>query len=152
MSIGAIFSHRVRGVRLVEVWAFGLLAALVFGVYMTKTFAGREATEIATTQDQIVQEQTHIRLLKAEVAYLEQPERIERLSHTYLPLQPMQGKRETPPERLADIAVKAPAPVMGPTVPMALAALTPVPAAAGPQEPPVVPVTAEPIDAVGERR
>lgn len=142
MSIGAIFTHRVRGVRLIEVWAVGLLAALVFGLYMTKTFAGREASEITHTEDQIEQEQTHIRLLKAEVAYLEQPERIERLSQTYLNLAPMQGKREADADRLAEIADKAPAksaPATSAPAPMALAALASPPAVPG-QAP------AEPID------
>lgn len=127
MSIGAIFSHRVRGVRLVEVWAIGLLAVLVFGVYLTKTFAGREATEITRTQAQIEDETTRIRLLKAEVAYLEQPERIERLSQLYLHLAPMSGKRETDPEGLQDIIHRpAPQPETAP------AALLPPPAADAP--------------------
>jgi hypothetical protein len=103
MSIAGIFTRRVRGVRLVEVWAIGLLVILVFGVYLTKTFAGREAADIARTQSQIEEEQTRIRLLKAEVAYLEQPERIERLSQAYLHLEPLSGKRETDAENLADI-------------------------------------------------
>lgn len=146
MSISAIFTHRVRGVRLIEVWAFGVLAALVFGVYMTKTFAGREATEITRTQAQIDQEETHIRLLKAEVAYLEQPERIERLSHAYLHLEPMQGKREAPADKLAEIAAKAPVPAAAPALappPLAMAVLP-----AGPQGEATGPVTAEPIDTV----
>ena len=150
MSIGAIFTHRVRGVRLIEVWAFGVLAALVFGVYMTKTFAGREANEITRTQTQIDQEVTHIRLLKAEVAYLEQPERIERLSQAYLHLEPMQGKREAPADQLAEIAAKAPAPLASQPLappPLAMAVLP-----SAPQGEPVTPVTAEPIDAVGEPR
>lgn len=111
MSIAGIFTRRVRGVRLVEVWAIGLLAVLVFGVYLTKTFASREASEITRTQARIEEEQTRIRLLKAEVAYLEQPERIERLSQAYLHLEPMSGKRETDPEGLVDI-VRRPAPAV----------------------------------------
>lgn len=150
MSIGAIFTRRVRGVRLIEVWGVGLLFVLVFGVYLTKTFAGREANEITKTQAQIEQEQTRIRLLKAEVAYLEQPERIERLSQAYLKLAPMQGKRETDPEGLAEIARKAPEPAPMPEAaqPMAMAAMLP---AALPGEP-AAPVTAEPVDAPGARR
>lgn len=127
MSIGAIFSHRVRGVRLVEVWAIGLLAVLVFGVYLTKTFAGREATEITRTQAQIEDETTRIRLLKAEVAYLEQPERIERLSQLYLHLAPMSGKRETDAEGISDLVHKpAPQPEAAP------APMLPAPASAAP--------------------
>ena len=146
MSIAGIFTRRVRGIRLVEVWAIGLLAVLVFGVYLTKTFAGREAAEISRTQAQIEQEQTRIRLLKAEVAYLEQPERIERLSQVYLHLAPMSGKRETDPEGLIEIVRRPqpaiePAPAVGPAAaapalaepaPMAMAAVTgPMPTPAG---------------------
>jgi hypothetical protein len=143
MSIGAIFTHRVRGVRLIEVWGLGFLALLVFGVYMTKTFAGREASEISRTQSQIEQEETHIRLLKAEVAYLEQPERIERLSQIYLHLSPMQGKRETEADRLDEI-VRKPAQAITPH-PMALAALSTTPLA---PHGPTVAMRAEPIDTV----
>lgn len=148
MSLGSIFTHRVRGVRLIEVWAVGLLAVLVFGVYMTKTFAGREANEITRTQAQIEQEQTRIRLLKAEVAYLEQPERIERLSQLYLHLAPMQGKRETEADRLAEIARKAPEPVANP--PLAMSAVAPL--AESPAQLPAAPVVAEPIDSPGAAR
>jgi hypothetical protein len=65
----------------------------------------------------------------------------------------MQGKREVTPDRLAEIASKAvvPAPTLAPAEPMALVALTPAPAD-GALGRAVVPVTAEPIDPVGERR
>jgi hypothetical protein len=133
MSIGAIFSRRVRGVRLIEVWAIGLLAVLVFGVYLTKTFAGREASEIARTQAQIEDENTRIRLLKAEVAYLEQPERIERLSQLYLNLAPMSGKRETDPEGMVDLVRRpAPPPVAAPPALVTAHAPTPASASAAP--------------------
>jgi hypothetical protein len=131
MSIGAIFTHRVRGVRLIEVWAIGLLAVLVFGVYLSKTLAGREAADITRTKSEIAEEQTHIRLLKAEVAYLEQPERIERLSQTYLHLEPMSGKRETDPESIAEI-VRRPQPQAAPVAALPVDAPAPPPVAAAP--------------------
>ena len=46
----SLFERRVRGFRLVDVVAFGLLAALVLGVYLAKTMAGRERAEIARTE------------------------------------------------------------------------------------------------------
>lgn len=142
MSIGGIFTRRVRGVRLIEVWAIGLLAVLVFGVYLTKTFAGREASDISRTKAEISEEQTRIRLLKAEVAYLEQPERIERLSQAYLHLEPMSGKRETDPEGIADIVRRpAPQPAPAPLEPSAPAPAAAAPmamAALSPSAPPVV--------------
>jgi hypothetical protein len=131
MSMGAIFTRRVRGVRLIEVWAVGLLAVLVFGLYLSKTLAGREAADITRTKAEIVQEQTHIRLLKAEVAYLEQPERIERLSQLYLHLEPMSGKRETDPEGIADI-VRRPAPQPAPVATAPADPTVPAPSAVAP--------------------
>jgi hypothetical protein len=146
MSIAGVFTRRVRGVRLVEVWAIGLLAVLVFGVYLTKTFAGREAAEISRTQAQIEEEQTRIRLLKAEVAYLEQPERIERLSQAYLHLEPLSGKRETDAEGLADI-VRRPQPQAAPAPAPAPAA--PEPAGSAPM---AMTVMADPAPAAGAPR
>jgi hypothetical protein len=111
MSLRGFFERRVRGVRVIELWAGGLTLALALGVYLAKTNAGDEGADIARTQIQINREQRQIRLLKAEVAYLEQPQRLERLSSAYLGLQPMSGKRETVVENLQEVArTGAPAP------------------------------------------
>ena len=40
MSIAALFTRRVRGVRLVNLWGAGLLLVLVLSLYLVKTFAG----------------------------------------------------------------------------------------------------------------
>jgi len=100
----SFFDRKVRGFRLVDVVAFGLLMALVMSVYLAKTIAGRERTEIATVEKQIDAERARIRLLQAEVAHLEQPARIERLSSAYLGMAPLAAKRETTPENLAAVA------------------------------------------------
>ncbi|WP_091740547.1 cell division protein FtsL [Phenylobacterium immobile] len=85
----SLFDRRVRGFRLVDLAAMGVLAAMILGVYLAKTFAGRERAEIASVTRQIDGERARIRLLKAEVSHLEQPGRIERLSESYLGLKPV---------------------------------------------------------------
>ncbi len=100
MSMASLFQRRVRGVRLLNVIGSALLLVLVVGLYLLKTSAGGERTDIAGTEQQIVEEHTRIRLLQAEVAYLEQPARIERLSQQYLGLEPTPGKREADPDTL----------------------------------------------------
>ena len=96
--------RRVRGFRLVDLVALGVLTVLILGVYLAKTIAGRERTEIARVERQIVMEKARIRLLRAEVSHLEQPARIERLSEAYLGLAPASLKRETTLEALSEIA------------------------------------------------
>ncbi|HEX8233775.1 MAG TPA: cell division protein [Caulobacteraceae bacterium] len=97
------FKARWRGFPVIELWAGGFAVVLALGVYLLKTGAGDEGQRIARTQHEIVAEQRKIRLLQAEVAYLEQPERIGQLA-TALGLQPLSGKQETPPENLEDVA------------------------------------------------
>lgn len=106
----SLFSRKVRGFRLVDVVAAGLLIALILGVYLAKTVAGRERTEIASVEKQIAGERARIRLLQAEVAHLEQPARIEALSTQYLGMAPIEAKHETTPESLRDIAAQEQAP------------------------------------------
>ena len=108
--IGAIFRRRVRGVRVINLWGAGVLLVLVLGLYLAKTFAGGERADIAQAEANIADEQHRIRLLRAEVSYLEQPERISRLSEQYLGLQPASGKHETTLAALPQLArVEAPA-------------------------------------------
>jgi hypothetical protein len=99
--------ERRRGFRLVELLAFGCLAAIVLGVYLTKAAAGSEGARIAVVNKQIAEEQRRMRLLRAELAFLEQPRRIERLAANYLALQPISAKRETQPAALPEIAHEA---------------------------------------------
>ena len=123
--LGGLFTRRVRGVRLVNLWGAGLLLVLVIGLYLVKTFAGGERADIAQTEFQIADEQHKIRLLHAELAYLEQPARIERLSEQYLGLAPASGKHETSLAELGQIA-------RAPVDPKAKAAAAPLPASSEP--------------------
>ena len=102
--IRGFLNRRYRGIRVINLWGAGLLLVLVVGLYLAKTFAGGERADIAQTEASIADEQRRIRLLQAEVSYLEQPERISRLSEQYLGLQPASGKRETAPANLGQLA------------------------------------------------
>ena len=128
-----LLERRVRGFRLVDLVALGVLTARVFGVYLAKTMAGRERTEIATVERRIDSEKARIRLLQAEVTHLEQPTRIEHLSEAYLGLAPVSMHREVELASLAEIARK----------PITPPAPKPIPAAEG-ATPPVDPESPDP--------
>jgi cell division protein FtsL len=103
-------NRRIRGFRLIDLVALGLLSVLILGVYLAKTVAGGERARIATVERQIDAEKARIRLLQAETAALERPARIERLSETYLGMAPVSIKHEASPELLGDIALHPAAP------------------------------------------
>ena len=106
MMVSNVFTRRLRGFRVVDLLALGVLLILALGSYALKTFAGAEGADTADVQGQIVLEGKRIRLLDAEIAHLEDPGRIERLSTQYLGLQPVDPKREVTPEALAQIATR----------------------------------------------
>jgi hypothetical protein len=103
----SLLHRKVRGFKLVDVVALALLAALVLGVYLAKTMAGRERAEIARVERTIAAERGRIRLLEAEVSHLEQPARIGQLSQAYLGLAPITAENEATPEALDEIAAEA---------------------------------------------
>jgi hypothetical protein len=123
-------NHRVRGFRLVDLIAAGLLTMLILGVYLAKTMAGGERAKIATVEREIGEERARVRLLQAEVSHLEQPARIERLSETYLGLAPVSEKRVADLESLPDLAKK---PIAASGKPVDV---TPDPIAMAPAQPP----------------
>ena len=98
------FDRRVRGFRIVELGAMAVLVVLVLVVYLAKDGAGDKRADIDRVQQDIVAEQDQIRLLKAEVAHQEQPERLEALAGQYLGLQPIAAKHEVEANELADVA------------------------------------------------
>ena len=99
-------NHRVRGFRLIDLVAFGVLTLLIVGVYLAKTIAGRERAEIARIDRQIDDEKARIRLLQAEVSHLEEPQRIERLSEAYLGMGPSPLKHHASLDELGQLAGK----------------------------------------------
>jgi cell division protein FtsL len=135
------FTRRLFGVRIFEVAAFACVLLMMFGVYLAKTNAGRERAKIANVERQIAEEQRKLKLLRAEVAHLEQPERLGRLSQSHLGLQPGDGTREALPEALTEVARPAEAKTTPPPpiAPSAVAVPPPVSAvpAAAPAPTPV---------------
>jgi cell division protein FtsL len=98
------FTRRVRGFKLIDLIGVTLLVSVIVGVYLAKTIAGRERSDLAKIERQIDGEKARIRLLQAEVAHLEQPGRIERLSTSYLGLKPVSAKNEATLDQLATLA------------------------------------------------
>jgi cell division protein FtsL len=103
MSAARFLRRTLRGARLVELGALTVMLALALAVYMVKARAGRETGDITRVESQIADEQNRVRLLKAEVAHLEQPERLQRLAEA-MGLGPTSDKRDTTPNHLPDIA------------------------------------------------
>lgn len=99
-----IFRRRMFGFRIIEMAAFACVVALAFGVYLAKTNAGRERSRIAMVERQIIEEQRKLKLLRAEVAHLEQPERLGALSSAHLGLQAQDGTKDALIETLPEIA------------------------------------------------
>jgi cell division protein FtsL len=104
----SVFTRKIRGFRLLDLVGVGLLVAVVLGVYLAKTMAGRERAEIATIERQIKAEQQRIRLLQAEVAHLEQPGRLERLAVMYLNMEAVGAHREASVDQIVDVARAGP--------------------------------------------
>jgi len=102
-GLSGVLGRSLRGFRLVELSALLVLLVMVLGVYLAKAAAGRERGDITAVQSQIEDEQHRLRLLQAEVAHLEEPQRIERLA-ALAGLAPTSAKHESPPEALGDIA------------------------------------------------
>lgn len=134
--ISALFNHRTRGFRTINVLLSATLLTLAIGVNLAKTFAGKERTEIGRVERDIGKEGARIRVLEAEVAHLEQPERLERLSRAYLAMAPVTIKQEATPETIFEVAQKnvrarpAPQPipasnVESPPAPVAAEVITP---------------------------
>lgn len=108
MSISRMFDRRFRGFRVVNVFAAIVLVVLMVGVYLAKTRAARDSAAITRIERQMVAERTSIRLLKAEAARLENPERIEKLAVEYLAMAPSQAEHEATPAELAAVAAGRP--------------------------------------------
>lgn len=109
MSKGLV-DKRLRGVRLVELAALACLGALILWVYVAKAAGADERARIQRVERDIAHEQARIRLLAAEAARLERPERLERLSVAYLQMAPSEPAREAEAEALPVLAGEPAAP------------------------------------------
>lgn len=108
----SLLTRRYRGFRVINLVGLGLLVTLVLGVYLFKTLAWRERNEIAAVDRQIRQEQLRVRLLRAEVAHLEEPRRLEALSGGVLGMAPIAPKQEITLADLPRLASAKPRPAM----------------------------------------
>jgi hypothetical protein len=139
MSVLGVFDQRFRGFRVIEIGGVGVLLALILLVYLAKTIAGSESAEIDHVQQQIGDQRARVTLLRAEVASLEQPERLETLSNRYLGLQPVDAKHDIDAQALATIAgasapkPQAPAQGAAPQATTPTAAGAPIAVAAQPE-------------------
>ncbi len=131
-SLKRLFDWRVRGVRVIELVSVVCLAAVMVSVYIVKTAAARESTEISSIEREIGENEKRVRLLRAEATRLEQPARLEALSRQ-MGLEPVQVKRRADEAGLAEIAAANQPPVS--PVPAAVGAVAPVAVAAATQAP-----------------
>ena len=122
-----LFDWKLRGVRVVEIFGAVIASALIFSVYVTKAAADRENRQIAALEAEIADDAERVRLLRAEIARLERPDRLESLSRQ-AGLQPVNVEQRASVgqiETLAPADEPAPAPpaaVDGAATPAAQAA------------------------------
>ncbi|WP_122465969.1 MULTISPECIES: cell division protein FtsL [Brevundimonas] len=79
-ALKRLFDWKLRGVRVVEIFGAVIACALIFSVYVTKAAADRENRQIASLEAEIADDAERVRLLRAEIARLERPDRLESLS------------------------------------------------------------------------
>lgn len=103
LAVKRVFDWRVRGVRCVELIGVVCLAAVMVSVYIVKTAAARESSEISQIESAIRQDEQRVRLLRAEATRLEQPARLEALSRQ-LGLEPVEVTRRADTDGLSEIA------------------------------------------------
>ncbi len=136
-ALNRLFAWKVRGIRWVEIIGVALVAAMIFSVYLAKAAAARESARIAELEQQIGESGQRVRLLRAQVARLEQPARLEALSRE-AGLGPVDMKRQASEDNLANLVpVPAPKPVVvvapTPAAPAPDVAEAPAPTAEGAQ-------------------
>lgn len=102
-SLKRIYDYKIRGMRCVDIAAIVCLAALIFSVYIVKTAAARESTEISRIESEIRENGERVRLLRAEATRLEQPARLEALA-AQAGLAPVEVKKQANVEGLSEIA------------------------------------------------
>jgi hypothetical protein len=114
-ALRRLFQPRFKGLRVVDLSAFAILAAMAMSVYAYKAHEGGETSQLVDADRRIADQQRQIRVLQAELARLEQPARLERLSVHVLGLEPAKADHETTVEGLMEIS-RQPAAPLAPTV------------------------------------
>lgn len=130
-ALDRLFAWKVRGIRWIEIIGVLMVAAMIFSVYLAKAAAARESAQIAELERKIGEDGRRVRLLRAQVAHLEQPARLEALSRG-AGLGPVDMKRQASEDNLDQLKA-VPAPVPAVVVPAVTEPVTTAPEAAGPE-------------------
>ena len=135
-ALQRLFDWKVRGVRWVEIIGVALVSIMIVSVYAAKAAAARESRRIAQLEQDIRENGQRVRLLRAEVARLEQPARLESLSRQ-AGLSPTDVHRQAEADKLAQLksgaakpaaaAPAAPSPAVNPAVDDDVAAMPEAP-------------------------
>lgn len=102
-AVDRLFGWKFGGFRVIEIFGAALVAALIASVYVAKAGADRENRQIASLESKIADDSRRVRLLRAEIARLEQPERLEALSR-HAGLAPVDVHRQASADSLPSIA------------------------------------------------
>jgi len=81
-------------IRLLNLIAFIVAAALAVALYLAKTEAQGAQERLAELQAQLAEERRQINVLNVEVAHLEDPERMRALARRYLGYEPLDPARQ----------------------------------------------------------
>lgn len=126
-GLNRLLNWKVRGVRWIDIIGVVVVAVLIFSVYVAKAAADREDRRIAQIEREISENRQRVRLLRAEIARLEQPGRLENLSRS-VGLEPVDVHRRATEADLPGLKSASQAPQAAPVV--ATPAPVPAPGAA----------------------
>ncbi|HWE98730.1 MAG TPA: hypothetical protein VG248_02935 [Caulobacteraceae bacterium] len=116
MNLLGVFSARYRGFRIVDIVAVSAILLIALTSYAMKTFASAEDADTSGIETRIAVEDKRVRLLQAEIARLESPDRVERLAASYLDMGTPDHVHDIAardlPEALAHPAVLKPKPAV----------------------------------------
>lgn len=82
--------HIVR--RMTGIFMLIIGVALIIALYYVKTRSQTANQEVLRLERLVLKEENAIRVLKAEIAFLENPDRLRNLSDIYLKLQPISSE------------------------------------------------------------
>lgn len=103
-----VFDWKIGGIRWIDIIGLVCVGVMLLSVYAAKAGAAREGARIAELERQIADNGQRVRLLRAEVARLEQPARLEALSRR-AGLAPVDVRKVAEENALPELAPAAPA-------------------------------------------
>jgi cell division protein FtsL len=109
--LSGVFTRRYRGFRVVDLAALAVLLVLALVSYALKTLALSTGSDTAGVERQIAEEDRRVRLLQAEIAHLEAPDRLETLATQYLNMHAVDPKQDISVADLPRIAREGDKPV-----------------------------------------